>query len=114
MTPDTDNPILIGNFAVDSGQAMVGDPAYLKEWQLWDSNTEEFDLSNKRIGEYSYLGACATTLDKEYGELEFGKAVVFNTGYGDGLYPVYAILDKETGKVAQIIIDFVPSDEDQD
>ena len=111
MKPDFDNPILIGNFAVDSGQAMVGDPAYLKEWQLWDSDTEAFDVSDKRIGQYSYLGSCATTLNAEYGELEFGKAVVFNTGFGDGLYPVYAILDTETGKVAQVIIDFA---EDQD
>jgi len=53
MIPDIKNPILIGMFAVDSGQAMVGDPAYLKDWQLWDSNTQKPDFSDKRIGEYS-------------------------------------------------------------
>ena len=112
MTPDIENPRLIGNIAIDSGQAIIGDPAYLSEWELWDNNNEEFDFSDDQIGKYSYLGASATTLKNQYGELGFGKAVAFNTGYGDGVYPVYAILDKETNRVAQIIVDFMPSDND--
>jgi len=115
MTPDIDNPVRIGMIAIDSGQAIIGDPAYLSEWELWDSNNEEFDFSDEQIGKYSYLGASATTLKNQYGELGFGKAVAFNTGDGDGVYPVYAILDQETGKVAQIIVDFMPSlDDDYD
>ena len=112
MTPDIENPRLIGNIAIDRGQAIIGDPAYLSEWELWDNNNEEFDFSDDQIGKYSYLGASATTLKNQYGELGFGKAVAFNTGYGDGVYPVYAILDKETNRVAQIIVDFMPSDND--
>ena len=112
MTPDIENPRLIGNIAIDSGQAIIGDPAYLSEWELWDNNNEQFDFSDDQIGKYSYLGASATTLKNQYGELGFGKAVAFNTGYGDGVYPVYAILDKETNRVAQIIVDFMPSDND--
>jgi hypothetical protein len=33
------------------------------------------------------------------------KAVVFNTGYGDGMYPVYVELDDD--KVSKIVIDFM-------
>jgi hypothetical protein len=114
MRPDINNPITIGMIAIDSGQAIIGDPAYLSDWELWDSNNEEFDFSEDQIGKYSYLGASATTLHNEYGELGGGRAVAFNTGYGDGVYPVYAILDEETGKVAQIIIDFTPWQSDED
>ena len=40
-----------GLFAVDSGQAMVGDPCYLDDW---DNNTnDEWNLEGK-VGEYSY------------------------------------------------------------
>ena len=91
-----------GFFSVDSGQAMVGDPCYLSDW---DNNTnEEWNLEGK-IGEYSYQGVCATTNDGIYGDVGNGKAVAFSTGYGDGLYPVYVKLNADN-RVSMVIIDF--------
>jgi hypothetical protein len=33
------------------------------------------------------------------------KAVVFSTGYGDGVYPVYVKLNDD-GRVSMVVIDF--------
>lgn len=94
----------IGDFTVDSGQAMVGDPCYLDEWDT--NRNDEWNLEGK-VGQYSYQGASATTLtDNSAGTLGMGTAVVFSTGYGDGVYPVYAQYD-EDGRIAKIVIDFL-------
>ena len=98
----TDNLQLAGYFSVDSGQAMVGDPCYLDDWDT--NKNEDWNLEGKG-GDYSYHGASATTIANSYGELGHSKAVVFNTGYGDGLYPVYVELDDN--RVSKVIIDFM-------
>jgi hypothetical protein len=92
-----------GSFAVDSGQAMVGDPCYLDGWELWADGTP-FDYKDKK-GQYGYLGAAATTLEDSFGQLGNSDAVVFSTGYGDGLYPVFVQLNSE-GRVSKVVIDF--------
>lgn len=102
------NLIQIGSIGVDSGQAMVGDPCYL---DTWEAKYDTFEDYKNSAGEYSYLGACNATLNKGYGELGIGSAVVFSTGYGDGLYPVYAELD-EDGRVARVVIEFIGEDEE--
>ena len=91
-----------GSFGVDSGQAMVGDPCYLDNWET--NNNESWELEGK-VGQYSYHGASATTIASNYGELGMSSAVVFSTGYGDGVYPVYVKLNDD-GRVAMVIIDF--------
>jgi len=97
---------LIGQFGVDSGQAMVGDPCYLTEWQNWDNDSGiPFEDHNNRVGEYSYLGACNATINKGFGELGMATAVAFSTGYGDGVYPVYANFN-EDGRIGLVVIDF--------
>ena len=99
--------VYAGSFGVDSGQAMVGDPCYLDEWKT--NRDEEWDLAGK-IGQYSYQGASATTIDSSAGVLGNGRSVVFNTGYGDGVYPVYAEFNDD-GRVARIVIEFVSDEE---
>jgi hypothetical protein len=94
--------VLAGHFGVDSGQAMVGDPCYLDTWQT--NVNDEWDLEGK-VGEYSYQGASATTLESNYGTVGMHSAVVFSTGYGDGLYPVYVQLNDD-GRVSKVVIDF--------
>ena len=93
---------LAGYFTVDSGQAMVGDPCYLDDWDT--NKNEEWNIEGKS-GDYSYHGASATTIANSYGELGHAKAVVFNTGYGDGMYPVYVELNDDN-RVSTVIIDF--------
>jgi hypothetical protein len=110
-TTQLDGLVLAGTFAVDSGQAMVGDPCYLDDWKT--NNGEKWELEGK-VGEYSYQGASATTLADNYGELGISTAVVFSTGYGDGLYPVYVKLNND-GRVSKVVIDFEGDiDEEQD
>jgi hypothetical protein len=101
----------IGSFSVDSGQAIVGDPCYLDEWKSWDDK-EPFENHPKHQGEYGYLGASNATLTEGFGDLGIGRAVAFSTGYGDGIYPVYAELDGT--RVLKIIIDFDNEDEDDE
>jgi hypothetical protein len=98
------NLTLIGEFAVDSGQAIVGDPCYLEDWKPWNSDEVKFEDHANRVGEYGYLGACNATLGKGFGELG-NQAVAFSTGYGDGLYPVYADITAD-GRIGMIVIDF--------
>jgi hypothetical protein len=102
--------IYAGNFGVDSGQAMVGDPCYLDNWDT--NKNDEWNLEGKE-GQYSYQGASATTIASNYGELGIASAVVFSTGYGDGVYPVYVQMN-EDGRVAKVVIDFEGDLDEQD
>jgi hypothetical protein len=102
MTQHTYNNIsLVGHFSVDSGQAMVGDPCYLDEWNT--NKDEEWNLEGKE-NHYSYQGASATTIKNDVGILGDGNSVVFSTGYGDGTYPVYVHYN-EDGRVMMALID---------
>lgn len=101
-TVSIDNLVFAGAFSVDSGQAMVGDPVYLVDWDT--NKNDEWNLEGKE-GQYSYHGASAVTLSKKFGMLGF-NAVVFSTGQGDGLYPVYVQLNDD-GRVSKVVIDFV-------
>jgi len=102
-----DNLGYVGDIAIDSGQAMVGDPCYLDEWNT--NRGEEWDLEGK-IGQYSYQGASATTIKHSMGQLGNGRAFVFSTGYGDGMYPVYISFD-ENDRVSKVVIDFIGDEE---
>jgi len=96
---------LIGQFSVDSGQAIIGDPCYLDEWKTWNADNVKFEQHANSVGEYGYLGSCNATLGKGFGQLGGYNAVAFSTGYGDGLYPVYADIT-EDGRVGMVVIDF--------
>ena len=100
----------IGSFSVDSGQAIVGDPCYLDNWENWDDN-EPFDNHTKKKGQYGYLGACGVTLAEGYGILGNGSSVAFTNGYWDGVYPVYAKFNDEDLKV-NLEIDLEDDDEE--
>ena len=105
-----DNLLLAGEFAVDSGQAMVGDPCYLYDWDT--SSNVDFD-DNSIVGEYSYNGVSATTVKHNFGTVGIHKAVAFSTGYGDGVYPVYVKLNND-GRVSMVVIDFDNNIEGED
>jgi hypothetical protein len=98
----------VGSFGVDSGQVMVGDPCYLDEWK--SNRNDEWNLEGK-VGQYSYHGASATTIEANAGVLGDGRSVVFSSGYGDGVYPVY-VQYNEDGRVAKVLIEFIGDDEE--
>jgi hypothetical protein len=99
-----------GSFSVDSGQAMVGDPCYLSDY---DPNTNDAWSPAGKEGQYSYQGVSATTLTNNFGLIADGKAVAFSTGYGDGSYPVYVKINQD-GRVSMVVIDFEGNIEDND
>jgi hypothetical protein len=56
---------------------------------------------------YSYNGACQATLSEGYGELVFdaghaGAGVVFASGWGDGIYPVFG--EKHDGRIMRVYV----------
>ena len=103
MNTTITNLIYAGSFAVDSGQAMVGDPCYLDEWKKWEEG-EPFE-HEERAGEYGYIGASGVTIADTFGQVGGMNAVAFATGYGDGLYPVFIQVDQD-GRVMKVVIDF--------
>jgi hypothetical protein len=102
MNTTLTNLIYAGSFAVDSGQAMVGDPCYLDNWDT--NKNEEWNLEGKK-NQYSYQGVSATTIEDNFGQIGAADAVAFSTGYGDGLYPVYVQVNSD-GRVSKVVIDF--------
>lgn len=102
-----DNLQLIGTFFVDSGQAMIGDPSYLDKWKPFTIEDDIDDHVN-HVNEYSELGAINSCLTTGFNTLGDHDATVFNTGNGDGLYPVYAQIEEfdEWGpRVWAVVID---------
>lgn len=108
----------IGSVGVDSGQVMVGDPCYLDKYGKGSS--DGFDYVDSEVDaqtaaskyEYSYSGACAASLSMHGGgELGHADAVSVSSGYGDGVYPVYATYNSD-GRVAKLEVVFVSEDED--
>ena len=99
--------ILIGHCPVDSGQIMITDPCYLDEWI---ANEHEDEVN---FHEFSYNTACHLTSKIDFSELpelqwrNGGLAVVSSTGYGDGHYPVWAKICRETNRVMELKIIFM-------
>lgn len=59
----------------------------------------EIPEKTKLVGDYSYAGACETTMQDKY-QLNFrqghaGAGIVIRSGYGDGYYPVYGYFNEE-------------------
>ncbi len=109
MSRPTDQRMRIGTCAVDSGQIMIVDPCYLDEYKA-----DDFEPGTGTINEFSYSGACNTTLSQlGAGQLGSMTAVVASSGYGDGAYPVYATYD-EDGVITKLEIEFVYVDEEDE
>lgn len=95
---------LVGYVAVDSGQVLIADPCYLKEWKDGDFIPENDEQDNH------YGKACKITCSKEgFGEMTIsgiaGNGVVSETYSGDGCYPVYAVIGTN-GRPKRLIIEF--------
>ena len=108
----------IGEVGVDSGQLMVTDPCYVDgEWLPMDESVPPGDgFSEDRIGEYSYNGACSTTLytEESAGQLYYkrghsGAGVVISAGYGDGVYEVLVKRNDE-GRIAELRVVMIEED----
>jgi len=102
---------LIGEIGVDAGLCWVGDPCYIlhkehppkaigKDWEEFCATLDE-DEQYPTAKQFHYdLG-------------HPGLGVVVSTGYGDGVYPVYAEFNDE-GRIAKLWVEFIADDEDDD
>ena len=90
----------IGSFGVDSGTVMIVDPCYVLDGEgkyplSFGHNWEEFVVMN-------LMDEDGNDLDSKqlHGEMGVGSS----TGYGDGVYPVYARMAE--GRIMEIRILF--------
>lgn len=110
---------LIGHVGVDSGQMMVGDPCYLRDWGGYEF-TSPPGAAGKHVptGEYSYDGACtATCSEGGVGVLGDGLAAIAPSGFGDGEYGVYVKWSDEGAwgpRAAAMMVVFIEPDEDEE
>lgn len=92
---------LAGYCAVDSGQLMITDPCYIGNNWIDDEYSDEPSKSNT----YSYSNVCSTTLRHSAGEVGNGLAVVTETTYGDGRFPVYVRFEHGRPVEVRVILD---------
>jgi hypothetical protein len=104
---------LVGRVGVDAGMVMVGDPCYLDKFTDHDFDDAKVEAQKaKGKYEYSYSGACAATLgENSAGELGRADAVAVSSGYGDGVYPVYAHYNHE-GRIERLEVVFSGNDDE--
>jgi hypothetical protein len=111
--------VLAGHIGVDSGQVMVCDPCYV----LPDVNEEGENLREGWKPEFPYGKACGwdevpDEERKSVRPISFkmgheGAAVVCDSGYGDGYYPVYVKFEDKGPwgvRVVAMMVDFDTDD----
>ena len=89
----------IGTIGVDSGQMMLADPCYVKDFADDNSDAEGVmklmeAMKDGSDNSFSYIGACSqSNTPQQAGVLvnDIGAemGVVCSSGFGDGGYPVY-------------------------
>lgn len=72
----------IGSVGVDSGSLMIGDPCYLDHKDDW----------NPKLYDKWIVGKLCDSKNQaiEIEEMCQNQAVAFSSGFGDGVYPVFA------------------------
>ena len=95
---------LVGYVSVDSGQLLITDPCYLKEF-----NND--NCKDRAEPSYSYSGCCGATSNKEgCGQTPNGNftecGFALSNCIGDGSYPVYVKRDSDNG-ITAVKIDFL-------
>jgi hypothetical protein len=99
---------LIGEIGVDAGLCWIGDPSYILH------TGEPPQAIGKDWGEFCdrLRGAYPTCKQLHYDLGHPGLGVVVSTGYGDGVYPVYAEINEE-GRIARIMVEFISDEEEE-
>jgi hypothetical protein len=106
----------IGSIGVDSGQMMLSDPCYVKDFADSDDVLELMNaIKDGSDDSYSYTGACSqSNTPQQAGVLvnDIGAelGVVCSSGFGDGVYPVYVKRHDFGGdgkRVVEMKIEFV-------
>ena len=111
MNSNRITPKQIGEIGVDAGLCWIGDPCYILHK----------DQPPKAIGT-SWAEFCDILREddqypvcKQFGyDLgHSGLGIVVSTGYGDGVYPVYAEFNDD-GRIASVCVEFIGQDDESD
>ncbi len=94
-TTDTEQWTKVGDIAVDTGNIIVADPCYVLKGEATDGITFEHAVG---LDLPKMPDEAVRSLAEE------GNGLLIQTGYGDGLYPVFAMI--EDGRVMSLRIDF--------
>ena len=104
----------IGHVSVDSGSIIIGDPYYFAD----GINGLTGNLGNK-VGILAQMHLTKNSYAEFSSSEMAGKdrpdnssLILSETLYGDGIYPVIARIDRDTGRVKSLLIDFDPEYED--
>jgi hypothetical protein len=114
----------IGVIGVDAGLCWIGDPSYIMHHDRDSEATHASDQEawaslSKAIGN-SWSEFCdilnrgqqhPTARQFNYVLGHPGLGVCVETGYGDGIYPVYAEINDE-GRIAKVSVEFITDDDD--
>lgn len=112
--------ILLGYCGVDSGQIIITDPCYISRFKMDRPPNTKVKRESVRVGNgvvkgypYSYSGACgAANRNPRPGKGQLinmigaKMGVCVESGFGDGVYEVYAYLNKE-GMVTRVEVIFI-------
>ncbi len=103
--------VLVGNIGVDAGLCWVGDPSYIMGANA-SGRPESWDKFCDSLGnDFPTMKSFNFKLGHE------GLGVCVSTGYGDGVYPVYATISDEPDwgkRIKSITIVFIEDDEAQE
>ena len=124
---ENDSLEYIGTIGVDSGQMMLADPCYVKDFADDNSDAEGVmklmeAMKDGSDNSFSYIGACSqSNTSQQAGVLvnDIGAemGVVCSSGFGDGGYPVYVKRHDfgEWGKrVVEMKIEFVNEEQESE
>lgn len=100
----------IGEIGVDAGLCWIGDPCYIlhkeKPPEAIGKSWDEF-CDILRDGDYPVRKQFNYDLGHP------GLGVLVSSGYGDGVYPVYAEFNDE-GRIAKVWVEFIGQDDESD
>ena len=96
---ESDKFTRIADIGVDAGMVWIGDPCYIIG--------NQDGLSPDALSSWDTF--CDWACERDNTRAFRNLGVVASSGYGDGLYPVYARMTKD-GRVAELRVVFVPED----
>ena len=99
----------IGEIGVDAGLCWIGDPCYIlhKEAPPKAIGKDWGEFVSKLYGHRDNLEA----MQFDYDHGHPGLGVCVSTGYGDGVYPVYAEFNEES-RIAKVWVEFMDDADD--
>ena len=96
-------PKHIGNVGVDAGLIWIGDPCYVLPDDATENPGADWSAFCDALGD-----AMPTEKSFNFKRGHEGAGICISSGYGDGVYPVFATYNDE-GRIASVTVQFIGS-----